>query len=263
MIPKIIHLCWFSGEEYPPFIKRCIDTWKEFLPDYKIKVWDSNSFDFDSVPFVREAYKARKWAFVADYIRLYALYTEGGIYMDSDVRVFRNFDKFLDCNFFTSHEINPGVYNEVEARKLDSEGRNTTDESVKGFGVQAAIMGASAGLPFLKNCLDFYNQQTFDVNKTCDLVIGLYITKQMEKYGYRYVDEEQHLADDMRIYKSDIFVGNALMLSKDSYAIHLCNGSWTEHSSGLGYKIRNYYPFFYPLWRLGEKIVNKIGRCCK
>ena len=134
---------------------------------------------------------------------------------------------------------------------------------MKGFGVQAAIMGASAGLPFLKNCLDFYNQQTFDVNKTCDLVIGLYITKQMEKYGYRYVDEEQHLADDMHIYKSDIFVGNALMLSKESYAIHLCNGSWTEHSSGIGYKIRNYYPFFYPLWRIGEKIVNKIRRCCK
>ena len=79
MIPKIIHLCWFSGEEYPPFIKRCIDTWKEFLPDYKIKVWDSDSFDFDSVPFVREAYKARKWAFVADYIRLYALYMNAAL----------------------------------------------------------------------------------------------------------------------------------------------------------------------------------------
>lgn len=98
-IPKIIHYCWFSGEEMSPFIKKCMKTWEEKLPDYKLRLWDANSFDFDSVPFVRDAYKAKKWAFVTDYIRFYALYTEGGIYMDTDVKVMRNFDEFLKYNF--------------------------------------------------------------------------------------------------------------------------------------------------------------------
>lgn len=79
MIPKVIHYCWFSGEKPNRFIRNCIKTWQKVMPDYKIRVWDANSFDFDSVPFVRDAFKAKKWAFVADYVRIYALYTEGGV----------------------------------------------------------------------------------------------------------------------------------------------------------------------------------------
>ena len=87
MIPKIIHYCWLSGEPYPEKIQNCIASWKERLPDYKIKLWDMNSFDVNSIDFVREAVSVKKWAFAADYIRLYALYREGGIYLDSDVLV--------------------------------------------------------------------------------------------------------------------------------------------------------------------------------
>ncbi len=78
MIPKIIHYCWFSGDEYPPLIKKCIKSWKKKLPDYEIKLWDANSFDFDSVPYVKDALAHKKYAFVSDYIRLYALYNYGG-----------------------------------------------------------------------------------------------------------------------------------------------------------------------------------------
>lgn len=69
------------------------------MPDYQIKCWDANSFDFDSVPFVKQAYDEKKWAFVADYVRLYALYTEGGVYLDSDVKTFKSFNTFLHNDF--------------------------------------------------------------------------------------------------------------------------------------------------------------------
>ena len=104
MIPKKIHLCWLSGEKFPPFIEYCISTWKKVLPDYEIILWDTARFDIDSVPWVREAYESRKYAFAADYIRYYALYTEGGIYLDSDVEVLKSFDNLLSYRSFIGFE---------------------------------------------------------------------------------------------------------------------------------------------------------------
>ena len=83
MIPKIIHYCWLSNDPFPEKIQMCIDSWKKVMPDYELKLWDTHNFDIEnSTPYVKEAFANRKWAFVADYIRLYALYTEGGIYLD-------------------------------------------------------------------------------------------------------------------------------------------------------------------------------------
>lgn len=87
MIPRKIHFCWLSGDPLPPSIKKCMDTWKKVMPDYEWKLWNTENFDVNSIPYVKEAYEKRKWAFAADYIRVYALYTEGGIYLDSDVKV--------------------------------------------------------------------------------------------------------------------------------------------------------------------------------
>ena len=84
-----------------PFVKKCMQTWAEKMPDYELRLWDAHSFDFDSVPFVREAYQAKKWAFVTDYVRLYALYTEGGIYMDMDLKVMKAFRLLWKRECFT------------------------------------------------------------------------------------------------------------------------------------------------------------------
>ena len=82
MIPKIIHFCWLSNDPYPKEIRQCMDSWEKVMPDYEIKLWNMETFDVSSAPvYVQEAVKARKWAFAADYIRMYALYTEGGIYL--------------------------------------------------------------------------------------------------------------------------------------------------------------------------------------
>ena len=91
MIPKIIHYCWLSGNPIPKNLEDCMKSWKKKLPDYKFMLWDFNRFDINSSIWVREAFNAKKYAFAADYIRLFALYNYGGIYMDMDVEVIKPF----------------------------------------------------------------------------------------------------------------------------------------------------------------------------
>ena len=95
MIPKVIHYCWLSGDPIPEKLQRCMDSWKKFLPDYEFVLWDLERFDIKTSQWVKEAFEARKYAFAADYIRLYAVYNYGGIYMDMDVEVVRPFDDLL------------------------------------------------------------------------------------------------------------------------------------------------------------------------
>ena len=90
MIPKIIHFCWMSGDAYPEKIKKCIESWKQKLPDYEIWLWDTNRFDINQSIWVKEAFEAKRYAFCADYIRCYALYNYGGVYLDSDVEVLKS-----------------------------------------------------------------------------------------------------------------------------------------------------------------------------
>ena len=104
MIPKIIHLCWLSGDPYPAKIAKCLDTWKKHLPDYEVMLWDTNRFDLNSSIWVRQAFEKKKYAFAADYIRFYALYHYGGIYLDSDVEVLKSFDDLLDLPYFMGAE---------------------------------------------------------------------------------------------------------------------------------------------------------------
>ena len=92
MIPKIIHYCWFGGKEKPEDVKRYIASWEKYCPDYEIKEWNESNFDIHENDYCREAYEAKKWAFVTDYVRLKALYEEGGFYMDTDVEVVKSLD---------------------------------------------------------------------------------------------------------------------------------------------------------------------------
>lgn len=113
MIPKIIHYCWFGGNELPSLEKKCIDSWKEKCPDYQIIEWNENNYDLDKGPYIKEAYDAKKWAFVSDYARLDIIYTYGGIYLDTDVELLKNLDDVLDCHCFLTTEklglINTGL----------------------------------------------------------------------------------------------------------------------------------------------------------
>lgn len=102
-IPKIIHYCWFGGREMPVEYMNYINHWKEILPDYEFKRWDESSCDLNSNKFVQLAYQKKKWAFVSDYFRLKALYEYGGIYLDTDVELYKNFDELLKYKFFCGY----------------------------------------------------------------------------------------------------------------------------------------------------------------
>ena len=104
MIPKIIHYCWFGGKAMPALAIKCFESWKKVLPEYELRLWNEETFDVNSVPYVKEAYEARKFAFVTDYVRLWALEREGGLYMDVDFEVYRSFEDLMGYEAFAGYE---------------------------------------------------------------------------------------------------------------------------------------------------------------
>ncbi|MFQ6603584.1 glycosyltransferase family 32 protein [Flavobacterium sp. C3NV] len=106
MIPKKIHFCWYGKGEYSDVIKKCIKSWSDKLPDYEIKKWDESNTPFDKLPFLRILYKQKKWSFISDYIRLYSIYTEGGIYLDTDIEIIKNFEELLIEDSFVGFQTN-------------------------------------------------------------------------------------------------------------------------------------------------------------
>lgn len=107
MIPKIIHYCWFGGKPLPDTAKKCINSWKEYLPDFEIVQWNESNFDIHSCAYVEQAYGTKKWAFVADYVRYYAVYHHGGIFLETDTEVIRSFDNLLnDSAYFGFGPVN-------------------------------------------------------------------------------------------------------------------------------------------------------------
>jgi hypothetical protein len=235
LIPKKIHYCWLSGEGMPMDTIKCIDSWKKIMPEYELVLWDKNKFDITSVPFVKEACYVQKWAFAADYIRLYALFTEGGIYMDTDVYVKKSFDNFLQNGFFTSLEYHKeGATKENAYELLNDDGTLKNEKYrifTRGIGIQAAVLGGIKGHRFLKSCLNWYNDKHFILSD------GSYYNKIISpaiyadvaiEYGFRYKDELQKLKDNITIYPSCVFAGSISEAERESYAIHCCNGSWRD-----------------------------------
>lgn len=104
MIPKIIHYCWFGRGEMPELAQKSIASWHKYMPDWEYKLWNEDNFDVNAVPYTKEAYEAKKYAFVSDYVRLWALEREGGIYFDTDVEVYRPFDELLCYKAFAGFE---------------------------------------------------------------------------------------------------------------------------------------------------------------
>jgi hypothetical protein len=233
MIPRKIHYCWLSGEQMPDALQRCLASWREVMPDYELVKWDCSRFDIQSSTFAFEAYQARKWAFAADYIRLFALYTEGGIYLDSDVLVKKRFDDFLSWDFVTSVEYHDKLVRLKGTRKLlNTDGSSRQPNTPKpGIGIEAAVLGGVCGHPFLRDCLDYYKDLhfTLDGGGYHDKIIAPDILAMVaEKYGFRYRNERQELRDNMLILPSEVFASGIRQASSQSYAIHYGAASWRD-----------------------------------
>lgn len=173
MIPKIIHFCWLSNDLFPKKIQRCIDSWKKQLPDYKIVHWNTENFDIHKNKWTEQAFQTKNYAFVADYVRFYALYTMGGIYLDSDVEVLSSFDNLLKYKSFFGYEYT-GV-------------------------PEAAVVGAEKGTLWLKNALDWYDSYNF---QNTDGSLNKIIAPLIMKYAFEKSvdfklcdDEEKHEID--------------------------------------------------------------------
>lgn len=104
MIPKRIHYCWFGRGPMPELALKCIESWHKYMPDWQYKLWNEDNFEVDSTPYTKEAYEAKKYAFVSDFVRLVALRNEGGVYLDTDVEVFRSFEPLLHYHAFAGFE---------------------------------------------------------------------------------------------------------------------------------------------------------------
>lgn len=207
-----------------------MDTWRKILPDYEIKRWSTENFDIDAVPYVKQAFEARKWAFAADYIRMYALYNEGGIYLDSDVMVLKPFDDFLDNAFFSSMEYHPiHIEKHGMMQYIDDNGRRIADRYIEGIQIQAAVMGAEKGCQFVGDVLEWYKDKHFiddEGNLMTSVISPLIYARVAEKLGFVYKDIDQRLPGRVRIYPSETFAGNKYEATPNSYAIHMCAHSW-------------------------------------
>lgn len=231
MIPKIIHYCWFGSNPIPKDQQAYIDGWKKLMPDYEFKCWSEESIDIHSIPFTREAYKAKKYAYVADYVRIYALYTMGGIYMDTDVKLNVRFDDFLKYGVFTSYECAPNRKSIPQVKRmLTAEGERVKKgecSRIPGIGLFSALIGAEKGHAFLKDNLDYYNSHSFEDVWNNDLTVPNILAYHAEKYGFKYKNIEQHVENNIAIFDNTVFASK-LRANKNSLAVHYCAASWKK-----------------------------------
>ena len=219
MIPKKIHYCWFGKGHMPELAINCIDSWKKYLPQYELILWSEENFDVNSNKYVKEAYQAKKYAFVTDYVRLYALYNYGGIYMDTDVEVLKPLDDFLKHRAFTGCE--------------------NDNMCVTG------TMAAEQGHDWIKDLLDYYNNKSFlmsdgSYDKTTNTQIITKITKN--NYGWKPENKHQKLRAGLNIYPFDFFCAKdwatgKIQSTNNTYTIHHFSGSWKTKTDKFKSKI--------------------------
>ena len=218
MIPKIIHYCWFGGKEKPDLAKKCIDSWKKYCSEYEIREWNEESFDISFAPiYVQEAYQQKKWAFISDYVRLWAMYQWGGIYMDTDVELKKPLDSFLENKGFTGFE----------------------DDRYMVTG----IMAAEKGLPLMGELLSYYDGRRFiredgSLDMTTNTVS---ITKTLQRLGFE-ANGKMQIREGFAIYPRDYFcplddATGKLFTSNNTVAIHWFNKSWLPENKRLRSRI--------------------------
>lgn len=206
MIPKIIHYCWFGENPLPDTAIKYIDTWKKYCPTYEIREWNEKNFDINCCTYVKEAYENKKWAFVTDYVRLYALVNYGGIYMDTDVEVLKSLDKFLDNRAFSGFE------------KEDA--------------IPTGIMGCEQGNELFNELLHYYDNRHFvDNNGQFDMTTNVQtITNMLLKKGLKLNNTFQ-VVEGFALYPKDYFCPKdyetgLIDITSNTYTIHHFNASW-------------------------------------
>ncbi len=240
MIPKIIHYCWFGRNPIPVEYQRYIESWKKFLPDYEIKERNEDNFDVNIIPFTKEAYDVKKYAYVSDYARLKILYDNGGVYFDTDVEVIRNMDDIIAAGAWMAvekHASSPGVEDQVNVGL--------------GFSVEPHN-------PIVKEVMEYYENThyIFPDGHMEQIPIVPIVTKVLRKHGMpAYVDKPIKVGG-ITVYPWDYFcpiefMSSKMELTNHTYTIHHYSATWMSWSDKLKMKKGHFFNS------------NKVGRFIK
>lgn len=199
MIPKIIHYCWLSNDPIPKDLKKYMKSWKEKLYDYEFILWDLNRFDLNRSLWVKQAFEAKKYAFAADYIRLYAVYNYGGIYMDMDVEVIKSFNDLLRNDYILGYEAAKGL--------------------------EAGVFGAPKKAPWVKEVLEYYTSKEFALPN------GLYNDTPLpiimdEVLNADYITNKKIVPLPTDFLTAKSYKTGKITITPNTYTIHHFAGSW-------------------------------------
>ena len=225
MIPRIIHYCWFGRGEMPELALKCIDSWHKFMPDYEYRLWNEDNFDISGNAYVKEAYEAKKYAFVTDYVRLYALFTEGGIYMDTDVEVLKPYDDLLYLTGFIGYE------------------------GSKHLPLGTGTMASEPHNAWVKEQLDAYDNIHFlKEDGSLDTMPNTARVSQIMRDGGFIQDGKMQVYKDMHIFPVEYFcprqTSGEVLITENTFCDHHFMGSWRKGKKNWKY---------YLLRLVGEK----------
>ncbi len=224
-IPKVIHYCWVGGNKKPKSVKKCIKSWKKYCPDYQIIEWNESNLDIHINKFAERAYAEKAWGFVPDFFRLWIVYNYGGIYLDTDVQIIKNFDPLLQHKAFVG----------IEKAVWLSE--NTINLGL-GF-------GAEKEHPFIKEHLEFYEtipvlNEDGTFNRTAS---PAYTTELLLKRGLDISKNQEQNLGDIIIYPTEYFcpkdfiTGN-VYCTENTFSIHNFDASWYDEKQQKSKKKR-------------------------
>lgn len=244
---KYIHYCWFGGKPLPKLAKKCIKSWKKYLPDYEIMEWNENNVDLNECPFVKEAYENKKWAFVADYFRAKALKEYGGIYFDTDMKIIKPINFLLENDTFLGIE---------DSGKI------------------------AAGVWFEKNAEAYLPTKLYEFYKSCNgfspelahaISIPKIITNSIDDSSYTIGKKEiQHLKHNITIFPRDYFYPYSYDRQNNEFTdntcmIHYYDATWVPKYEQREIKIfrilgRDKGQKFINLLRKTKSLIRKTGK---
>jgi mannosyltransferase OCH1-like enzyme len=211
MIPKLIHYCWFGKSKMSSLEKECLSSWKKHCPDYEFKIWNEDNFNVNFCEFSKEAYMLGKYAFVSDVARLYALFHEGGIYLDTDILLIKCLDKLLDLKVFLGFE----------------------SEDI----INAAVIGAEKENPYIGRILSFYETKTFRLDSKLTIPQVIASVQATNEVTFLPNHVFYPLPFEFKHYDYREFI------KKETLAVHLWNHSWKDKYSYL--RENKFFKAFY------------------